>query len=601
MVRLPPQPFQVLQLLAHNSGEVVDRDRIRREVWGETAVDFDRSLNVCIAQIRSALNDDADSPRFVQTLPRRGYRFLAAIERPPPAPPAPAARSAEVPGLVLAASLVALAAAGYRLWPRPEPAVRMAVLPFDAVGLPGGDSPQMEGIFDELLTRLGGVEPDRLQVIGRSFRGALPQPTASLCGKSASACTSLMRSKPRCATQGDRLRVAVRLAQTGNEALLWSETFTQDVDPGTFEEDLVARVSAAVLTKLFPGAPAPGARSRLPRRLGVIPDRPPAGQSRQCRRPGKEPDVFRAGSKCAAGRAALAEALVRMAKMGLRRPNLWDQARAAAREALQLDSSVEGAHLSLGNVAFWKDWDWKTAEREFQTALRRNPSDPDAHHDFAWLLIALGRRSEGLASLQRALALDPLSARINMDAGWVLLQAGRFREAAAQAKRALELNPEMTEARACMARAFLYAGDDRAALDALAPLLTPEEKQSVAGLAPGPAMRKLFQGSIKAKGAMDPYQRAWRLAWVGSSARGARGVGGGLPQPQHDDAAGGIRSGLCVDPERAALPQSSPRYGTVSTPSRAWPTPPGRAGRCKSPYPARHSRSSPAEPSRRPW
>lgn len=79
-VHLPPQPFQILTLLARNAGEVVDRGRIRREVWGDTTVDFDRSLNVAVAQIRSVLNDDADNPRFIQTLPRRGYRFLAAVD-----------------------------------------------------------------------------------------------------------------------------------------------------------------------------------------------------------------------------------------------------------------------------------------------------------------------------------------------------------------------------------------------------------------------------------------------------------------------------------------------------------------------------------------
>src|SRR5579872_6997572 len=88
LVHLPPQPFQVLTLLARNAGEVVDRNRIRSEIWGGTAVDFDRSLNVAIAQIRSVLNDDADSPRFIQTLPRRGYRFLAAINQAPLPPTA---------------------------------------------------------------------------------------------------------------------------------------------------------------------------------------------------------------------------------------------------------------------------------------------------------------------------------------------------------------------------------------------------------------------------------------------------------------------------------------------------------------------------------
>src|SRR5690349_24450971 len=79
LVRLPPQPFQVLLLLARNPGEVIGRDRLRREIWGDTIVDFDRSLNVCIAQIRTALHDDAESPRFIQTLPRRGYRFVAPV------------------------------------------------------------------------------------------------------------------------------------------------------------------------------------------------------------------------------------------------------------------------------------------------------------------------------------------------------------------------------------------------------------------------------------------------------------------------------------------------------------------------------------------
>ena len=80
LVRLQPQPFKVLLLLARNPGEIVDRDWLRQEIWGGTTIDFDRSLNVCIAQIRSALCDDPENPRFIQTVPRRGYRFLATVE-----------------------------------------------------------------------------------------------------------------------------------------------------------------------------------------------------------------------------------------------------------------------------------------------------------------------------------------------------------------------------------------------------------------------------------------------------------------------------------------------------------------------------------------
>jgi tetratricopeptide (TPR) repeat protein len=170
----------------------------------------------------------------------------------------------------------------------------------------------------------------------------------------------------------------------------------------------------------------------------------------------------------------------------------------------------------LGNVAFWRDWDWKTTEREFQAALRANPSNPDAHHDQAWLLVALGRKAEALGSLQRAIALDPLSARTNMDAAWLLLQAGRFGEAAAQARRTLELNPEMKEAHSCLSRALLYAGDDRGALDVIRPEIEENELRAIAELPPAKAIRKLFEDAIQAKPTMDPYQRAWRLAWMGS-------------------------------------------------------------------------------------
>src|SRR5262249_21951779 len=149
-----------------------------------------------------------------------------------------------------------------------------------------------------------------------------------------------------------------------------------------------------------------------------------------------------------------------------RRTDAWEPARAAARQALEQDPNSAGAHLSMANIALWHDWDWKTGEREFQEALRLNPSDSDAHHDFAWLLLALGRRIEGLASLQRALALDPLSAHVNMDAGWLMLQAGRFPEAAAHARRTLQLAPELKEAYACISRALLFAGDERGALEA---------------------------------------------------------------------------------------------------------------------------------------
>jgi TolB-like protein/DNA-binding winged helix-turn-helix (wHTH) protein/Flp pilus assembly protein TadD len=517
MVRLQPQPCKVLLLLARNPGEIVDRDWLRREIWGGTTVDFDRSLNVSIAQIRSALNDDPENPRFIQTVPRRGYRFLATVEPVRPAVRAAAPEGETIPGPrapgrtrrwilpCLAGSILILSAVAlaHRIAHRFD-AVRLAVMPFDTIDLDREANQQVEGIFDELLTALAGVQPDRLAIIGRRsvmrFRGE----SGSLreIGERLKVPYAIEGTTRR---DGGRLVVAVRLAKTDDDALLWSEKFELAEDPAAFEERVVARVSAVVLQKLFPGA-----ASALPEsgcRDGWESYRTARMLADQGRLVSMEKSVsFFLQSNCTAARGALADTLIRLARVEPRHPEYWQRARDAAD---RMDTAP--AHLALGNIAFWRDWDWKTAEREFQAALRRNPSNPDAHHDLAWLLAALGRRSEAVSALDRALALDPLSGRTHMDAAWILLQAGRFDRAATEARRALELDPQIPEAYACIARALLYAGDDRAALEAIRPTLAAEESKAIAGLPPREALRRTFLS----RPAADPYQRALRLAFAG--------------------------------------------------------------------------------------
>lgn len=524
IVRLPPQPYQVLRLLLQHAGKVVDREEIRKEIWGDTIVDFDRSLNVCITQIRTALNDDAESPRFVQTLPRRGYRFLAEVERlgpPPPDPPRNSRRpraTVFAVGIAIIALAITLAAIGYRLAHPPQSALRIAVLPFDTVAL-SADNVQTEGLFDELLTRLGGIQPDRLQVIGRRsamiFRSD-PKPLREIGAQLK--VDYIVESTA--SMEGSHLRVAARLLKAESETLVWSETLVQDRSAEEFEEQFVARVSGAVLSKLFPAATPLVAQQIVCRdgwdayRTGhLLADHGTMADMQKSL-------PFFEQAACAPSRAALAQTLTRLARIGPRRPALWDRARIAARAALDSGPSSASAHLALGNVAFWQDWDWKTAERQFQASLRDNPSDPDAHHDIAWLYMALGRRKDGLASLERAIAMDPFSAYINMDAAWLLLQAGHFRESAAQARRTLEIDPRLLEAHACLSRALMYAGDDQGALEAMRALVprlvSEDEMRAVAGLAPAEAIRRLLRASIASGGSMDHYQRGWRLAWLGS-------------------------------------------------------------------------------------
>jgi|SRR5579871_4222383 len=523
LVHLPPQPFQILKLLIDNAGEIIDRDRIRQEIWNETTVDFDRSLNVAIAQIRAVLNDDAASPRFVQTVPRRGYRFLAKVEGSVPAGASGSeiARSAAwswrravAVGLGLIAAAI-LSAGALRYWQGSGGPLRIAILPFDKLSSNSADLVLSDGLFDDLLTALGGVQPHRIEVIGRrSVYSLTTRGPGSFrdIGKRLNVNYILESSIRR---EGNSVRIATRLVDSGTEAVHWSATFDQDSSDPAFGEMVVARVSAGVLTALFPAA--------SPVRLVTL-----------CR---DGEDAFETGrmlvnrgglkdlegslsyfqkAGCAPAAAERAEVLVRLARIG-KASGDWESARSAAKIALRADPNVALAHLAMGNVAFWHDWNWAVAQHEFREALNVNPSDPDAHHDLAWLQTALGMRGDAVASLERAIAIDPLSARTRMDSAWLFLQLGQFERAASEARRALELNPDLNEARLCVSRAFLYDGDIRSAVEALKPLMPRSLISQTAAFSPSDAMHRLVEFQA-ANAKSDSYQRAWQFAFLGSRA-----------------------------------------------------------------------------------
>ena len=516
LVHLPPQPFQILRLLVRNAGDVVERGRIRHEVWGGTTVDFDRSLNVAIAQIRAALNDTAESPRFIQTLPRKGYRFLAAVDHGIEVKPAAEKPRIKRPHMALVITCgilvltLAVAAAVFRPWPSSDKPVRIAVLPFDHLALNDTETAKSDGLFDDLLTRLGGVQPSRIQVIGRrSVQYLNAKGTGSLreIGKRLNV-SYVVESSVR--EEGGGLRVAVRLVDTGNESVRWSGTFTET---SQYADTIVARVSAAVLTSLFPGATGPASEA------GCRSGQEALQTGRMLLNRGGMKDLERSlaffeNAACAPARAQLAESLVRLARMGAE--GEWEKARGAARTALDSDAHMEAAHLAMGNIAFWHDWKWQAARREFDEALRISPSNPDAHHDMAWLQIALGMRAEALGSIETAIAIDPLSARTRMDSAWLLLQIGRFEQAAAEARKALELAPEMMEARACLSRALLYAGDVRGAIGALGQKIPAAIATELADLPDEKAARRFMEFALQQDAVHGAYQRACRLAWLGS-------------------------------------------------------------------------------------
>jgi len=469
LLKLAPQQFRTLRYLAENAGRVCTREEIQRSIWdAETFVDFDRSLNVCIAQVRAALNDDSEGSRFIQTIPRRGYQFIAPVEISPApwrrpmacevAPPRP--RWAWIVAAIVAVFLTAGAFAFRSLTPPHR--VMIAVLPTETVQkvgqalppalLPANPAAQaaVNGLTDELIGELATALPQRLAVIGRTsvMRYAGQKTGLREIGRDLNADYAIESSV---VGEGGRLRISARLVRTADQSVAWSEAFQSDAAGLEMQQEAAAHVTAGVVRTLFPGATA----------------KRPAREAR-----GAEPWAAMAAEQVGlgfSGRAPIAEAL--------------ERARDAARHALQIDEANAEAHNALAMVLFWRDWKWSDAGREFARALEINPSFAQARHDYAFYLIAMGHAEAGVASLRESIALDPLSPRINVDAGWVLLQAHHFEEAIERARRALELQPGMKEAEACIARAEAYRGNAHPNMPAANSPFERAESHAMAGRA----------------------------------------------------------------------------------------------------------------------
>jgi DNA-binding winged helix-turn-helix (wHTH) protein/TolB-like protein len=458
LVKLPPQPAAVLRFLVENVGDLVTREQIQRRVWGDqTFVDFDRNLNVCMAQIRAALNDDADAPRFIRTVPKRGYMFLGPVERtgePPQLQPAKHFGR----NLALAILICAVAAAGYFTWRRtlPPDRVTLAVLPFESAP---EDVPLGDGLVDELISHFGGIQGDRLGVIARSsvmrYRA---HPDLSEVARTLGVQFAVEGTIRR--EQG-RVRLTARLIRITDQTLAWTESFEDDASNlFRMEQESAARIAAGVTLALFPKTASPSFPHIVAR------------DAYEAYRTGRAvqlhgdlerslphfEDAIRLDSRYVDAYAALADACVSLARSGRPPKPLLARAADAAAKALELDAGSAEAHNALANVRFWSDWNWSDAEKHFARALSINPSYAAAYHDYAWFLVAMGRTESGLSSLRHAIALDPLSVRVNIDAGWLLLQAHRYEQAIQQAGRAAELAPGLEEAAWCIQRAERLLG-----------------------------------------------------------------------------------------------------------------------------------------------
>lgn len=481
--RLTPQSFQVLLLLLEHRGELVTREALQKKLWpADTFVDFEMGLSSAVKKLREALGDSAESPRFVETLPRRGYRFVATIEAGlPPAPPgpplppvaaAPARRvrrwswRAALMMTAVAAALIALHGAG--LWRWALHPMRAAAAPIRSIAvLPlanlSGDPAQdyfADGMTDALITELAQV--GSLRVISRTsvtqYKG-MARPVGTIARELGVEAVV----EGTVARDANRVRVTAQLIDAGSDRHLWAHTYERELrDVLTLQDEIAAAIAQAVEAEIRPGerharAVDPAAyESYLKGRFFWSP--------RQTDGLFKAAELFEAAIRqdptYAPSYSGLSDTYRLFDMHGLMRPgDCMPRAEAAARQALALDDTLAEAHVSLATVLFRYRWDWAGAEREFRRALDLDPSYAEGHRAYAVYLLAVQRPEAALGEARLARQLNPLSPIVRTELAFALLGAGQVDDAIAELEKTRHTDPGFLRVYHSLAIAYLRKGD----------------------------------------------------------------------------------------------------------------------------------------------
>jgi TolB-like protein/DNA-binding winged helix-turn-helix (wHTH) protein/Tfp pilus assembly protein PilF len=494
-IRVQQQPLKLLEILLEHPGEVVTREELRSRVWpNESFGDFDQALNIAIGKLRSALGDSAENPRFIETLPKRGYRFIAGVSvfdadaRPKKLESVAGDPSDTVPGNTLQGAGLALAPKRRRwltrglivavalvlswailsVWlfrsraPAPTGIRSIAVLPLENLS---GDASQnyfADGMTDELITDLAQISA--LRVISRTsvmvYKGArkpLPQIAREL-NVDAVVEGTVLRS-------GDQVRITAQLIEASTDRHLWSQSYKGELrDTLALQNRVAGAIADQIRINLTPREQAALKNVKV-----VNPEAYESylkGRYFWNKRTADGLKVALAyfkqaieeDPKYAQAYSGLADtyALLGDWQYAVMTPKeAFPKAKVAAIKALELDSSLGEAHNSLAFVLDGFDWDFDSAGKEFQRAIELNPGYATAHHWYAWHLSLLGRFDEAIVEMKKAENLDPLSLIINADLAELLDLAHSYDESIRQSRKTIEMDPNFGLAHNQLAQAYL--------------------------------------------------------------------------------------------------------------------------------------------------
>jgi TolB-like protein/DNA-binding winged helix-turn-helix (wHTH) protein/Tfp pilus assembly protein PilF len=510
-IRLAPQPFRLLTLLASHHGEVVTREEIQEQLWGNnTFVDFERGMNHCIRQIRAVLGDDAGTPRYIETVPRLGYRFIAPVTHiarefpslqlplePHGEPYAPNQQSHNAPSvppvssgatkhrgrnLLTGVAAVALLLVWHLLllprWrtahpPPQSPRPMLAVLPFDNLT---GDPAQeylSDGVTDEMIVHLGSMSPSHLGVIARTSAMSYKRSAKPLAQISHDLGVQYVL-EGTVKESGPVIRITAQLVRSNDQTELWADTYDGQIDAGrilAFQQSVADRVAQS-LSLVLPEVHVPQiATTNQTAYEDFLKGRYEWNKRDE---DGFQQSIqdFKAAISNDPGYAdawaGLADSydLSREYYEGRSSDEMPELGKDAAFKALTLDPTLSQARASLAFNLWRYEWKYPEAESEFRKALDLSPNNATAHHWYGMFLASRGRFDEARSQIKQARTLDPLSLIIITNDGWVSYYAHDYDAAVSSYLEALKLDGGSQTAQMKLAWAYEQKGMWQKALDA---------------------------------------------------------------------------------------------------------------------------------------
>lgn len=470
-IKLHEKPFQLLVTLLQHPGEVVDRKQLQERLWpGQPFLEFENGLNNAIGRLRGALGDTAEKPRFIETIPRRGYRFLPEVSEAASHTQAAPSFRRWLLILAVSAAVLTIGALAY-FFARPSSAAvqSIAVLPFRNLGTGTADDYFAAGMTDAVTTDLAelGVSKVVSETSVSGFKGTketIPQIARAL-GVDALVEGAVLR-------EGDTVRITVQLIRADTDRHIWADSYERQLTNILELQNQIAHdVVSAIDLKL---SPAPGRIASPPRQVKASAYQAylegnyyeQEANSEFFRAKGHFEQAIQLDPSFAPAYAGLSDYYAEISRHSEPPKDSLPKAKEFADQALRVDPNLPEGHLALANF-YSLDWNWNAANQEYLRAIALAPGLAPAHEWYATFLGEIGQKAQSLEEARRAVQLDPLSAHAHNALAAAAFLAGQFGESIEQCHKILELEPDGPDGYACMSQALAYAGKYSEALSYL--------------------------------------------------------------------------------------------------------------------------------------